>query len=106
VDGTLDDVAGAYRTIREELAQYGHGLAEKTEIVGLNKSDALDPEAMGAKCRQLQKVVRPGTQVHPLSGVTGAGVPDVVEAVLAAVSAERAGKDRAAAEASSLVHAL
>src|SRR5436190_2985639 len=106
LDGTLDDVAGAYSTIREELAQYGHGLAEKLEIVGLNKSDALDPEAIGAKCRQLQNVVRPGTQVLPLSGVTGAGVPDVVEAVFAAVSAERAGRDKAAVEASSLVHAL
>jgi GTP-binding protein len=106
VDGTLEDAAGAYCTIREELAQYGHGLAEKSEIVGLTKSDALDPEAIGAKCRQLRNVVRPGTQVLPLSGVTGAGVPDVVEAVFAAVSAERAGKEKAAVEASSLVHAL
>jgi GTP-binding protein len=106
VDGTLDDLVGAYCAIREELAQYGHGLAEKTEIVGLNKSDALDPETMGAKCRRLQQAVRPGTQVHPLSGVTGAGVPNVVEAVLAAVSAERADTDKAEAEASSLAHPL
>jgi GTP-binding protein len=105
VDGTLDDVVGAYCTIREELAQYGHGLAEKLEIVGLNKCDALDPETVGAKCRQLQRVVRPGTEVYPLSGVTGAGVPDLVGAVLAALSAERAGEDKAAAEASTLVHA-
>src|SRR5438552_4014471 len=83
--GSRDDVVGACRTRREALAEYGHGLAEKAEIVGLNKSDALDPEAVGAKCRQLQNVVRPGTQVLPLSGVTGAGVPDVVQAVLAAV---------------------
>ena len=53
VDGTLDDVAGAYRAIRDELAAYGHGLAEKPEIVGLNKIDALDPEAVDAKCREL-----------------------------------------------------
>jgi GTP-binding protein len=106
VDGTLDDVAGAYRTIREELAQYGHGLAEKMEIVGLNKSDALDPEAISAKCRLLRQTVPPGTEVHPLSGATGAGVPDVVAAVLAAVSAERAAKDATAVEASSLVHPL
>jgi GTP-binding protein len=106
VDGTLDDVVGAYCTIREELAQYGHGLAEKTEIVGLNKCDALDPEAMGAKCRQLQQAVRPGTEIHPLSGATGAGVPDVVAAVLAAVSAERAAKDDTTVETSTLVHPL
>src|ERR1700730_10871093 len=106
VDGTLDDVVGAYCTIREELAQYGHGLAEKTEIVGLNKCDALDPEAMGAKCRQLQQAVRPGTEIHPLSGATGAGVPDVVAAVLAAVSAERAAEDDITVETSTLVHPL
>jgi GTP-binding protein len=106
VDGTIDDVVGAYRTIREELSRYGHGLAGKTEIVGLNKSDALDAEAIGAKCHQLQQAVRPGTEVHPLSGVTGAGVPNVVEAVLAAVSAEPADTDKAEAEASSLAHPL
>jgi GTP-binding protein len=108
VDGTLDDVVGAYCTIREELAQYGHGLAEKTEIVGLNKCDALDPEAMGAKCRQLQQAVRLGTEIHPLSGAAGAGVPDVVAAVLAAVSAERAAaaKDDTTVETSTLVHPL
>ena len=53
IDGTEEDVVGAYRTIRRELADYGHGLADKPEIVGLNKIDAIDPaevdeEAPGA----------------------------------------------------------
>ena len=43
IDGTEEDVVGAYRTIRAELAGYGHGLADKPEIVGLNKIDAIDP---------------------------------------------------------------
>src|SRR5438445_8615394 len=89
VDGTLEDVAGAYCTIREELAQYGHGLAEKPEILGLNKIDALDPDALSTKSRELLQVAGPSTRVLPLSGATGAGVPDLVEAVLAAVSARR-----------------
>jgi GTP-binding protein len=104
VDGTLDDVAGAYSTIREELTHYGHGLAEKPEIVGLNKIDALDAEAISTKCSLLRHAVRPGTQVFPLSGATGAGVPDVIEAVLTTVSAGRADKDEA--EASSFVHSI
>ena len=104
VDGTLDDVAGAYSTIREELTHYGHGLAEKPEIVGLNKIDALDAEAISTKCSLLRHAVRPGTQVSPLSGATGAGVPDVIEAVLTTVSAGRADKDEA--EASSFVHSI
>src|SRR5216110_3035222 len=42
IDGTEEDVVGAYRTIRHELADYGHGLAHKPEIVSLNKIDAID----------------------------------------------------------------
>src|SRR5512143_3882222 len=44
VDGTQADVAGAYRTIRGELAAYGEGLEDKTELLALNKIDALDPD--------------------------------------------------------------
>jgi GTPase len=90
VDGTLGDVADAYRTIREELASYGHGLVEKPEIVGLNKADALDPEAAGEKCRELQHVVARGTPVLALSGATGFGVTEVLLSVLTALSASRA----------------
>jgi GTPase len=90
VDGTLGDVADAYRTIREELASYGHGLAEKPEIVGLNKVDALDPEAAGERCRELQHAVVPGTPVLALSGATGFGVTEVLLSVLTALSASRA----------------
>src|SRR5271166_5991343 len=86
VDGTLDDVAGAYGTIRQELAHYGHDLAEKAEIVALNKTDAIEREALNAKFRELRRAVRRGTPVLPLSGATGAGVPEVLATVLAAVS--------------------
>jgi len=87
VDGTIADVAGAYRTIREELARYGHGLTEKPEIVGLNKIDAIDPETVSAKCRVLREAAADGMLVLPLSGATGSGVPGALEAVLAAVVA-------------------
>src|SRR5205807_1881890 len=73
IDGTEDDVVGAYRMIRHELADYGHGLADKPEIVGLNKIDAIDPDAVVDKCRALARAARPGTSVLPLSGVSGAG---------------------------------
>src|SRR5215471_12270574 len=74
VDGTLEDVVGAYRTIRQELALYGHGLADKPEIVGLNKIDALDSEATRVKRGELQRAAARGTPVRPLSGATGAAV--------------------------------
>ena len=107
VDTTLDDVAVAYRTIREELASYGHGLIEKPEIVGLNKIDAVSPEAVESKRRALRRVAGSDAKVVPLSGATGAGVPDALEDVLAAITtarsgADEAGKDREGAKTGSL----
>jgi GTP-binding protein len=93
VDGTLEDVAAAYRTIRQELVHYGHGLAEKPEIVGLNKIDALDPGAVRAKGAALRRAARRGTQVLPLSGATGAGVPEALDAIFKTLKAARAEDD-------------
>ncbi|HJU20641.1 MAG TPA: GTPase ObgE [Stellaceae bacterium] len=98
VDGTAGDVVGAYRTIRRELAQYGHGLAAKPEIVGLNKSDALTPAEAAAKTKRLARAA-PGSQVLALSGATGAGVPEALDALLAAVAATRAERRDALVEA-------
>jgi GTPase len=44
IDGTQEDVVEAYRIIRGELEAYGEGLADKAEILALNKIDALSPE--------------------------------------------------------------
>ena len=104
VDGTLDDVADAYRTIRKELAHYGHGLAEKPEIVGLNKIDALDAEVITAKCDDLHQVARPDTKVHLLSGATGAGVTELLKGVLTTLSAARRDKSETDADAIPFVH--
>jgi GTPase len=93
IDGTASDVVAAYRTIRGELGDYGHGLAAKPEVVGLNKIDALDPADVEKKRRALARTAGRGTPVLPLSGVSGAGVQPVRGALLAAISAARAGHD-------------
>ena len=49
VDGAAGDVVAAWRTVRQELASYGAGLAEKPEIIGLNKSDAMTPREASAR---------------------------------------------------------
>jgi GTP-binding protein len=72
VDATGEDPAAAYRTVREELAAYGHGLDEKPEIVALSKIDAL-PEAERAKAaKKLAKAA--GKKPLLLSAVSGEGV--------------------------------
>ncbi len=93
VDGTQDDVAGAYRVIRGELEAYGQALTDKVEVVGLNKCDALDAEEVAAKAGALAEAA--GRPVMTLSGVSGQGVESVLHALLAQIRAARA----AAAEA-------
>lgn len=98
VDGTAEDVPGAYHTVRRELERYGHGLAEKPEIIGLNKSDALDPAGAAEACRALARAA-PGVRVLALSGATGAGVGPVLDAVLAERAAAREGRAERLVEA-------
>ena len=78
VDLFQDDPVGAYRAIRKELAAYGHGLAERPEIVVANKIDQGDPEPL---LKDLAAEV--DTEVVPISGVSGAGLPALVERIAA-----------------------
>jgi len=72
VDATDPDPAAAYRTVRSELIAYGHGLAEKPEIIALSKIDALPPAEI-AKCRtELAKAA--GRMPILISAVSGEGV--------------------------------
>jgi GTP-binding protein len=88
IDGTQADVADAYRTIRAELEAYGHGLTEKPEIVGLNKSDAILSEELPEKATALQEAAQ--APVMTLSGATGAGVTEVLRALKEHVLGARA----------------
>ncbi len=72
VDGTQEDVAGAYDTVRTELKAYSQDLAEKYEIVALNKVDALSPEEIDEKLEALSKAC--GKPARAISGASGAGL--------------------------------
>jgi GTP-binding protein len=93
IDGTQDDPVAAYRTIRKELKAYGAGLAEKPEIVGLNKVDAIEPERVKELVSGLKRAARrKGVKVKvlALSGAAGIGVDAVLEALWTEIAARRA----------------
>ena len=92
VDATLEDVAGAWRTIRGELKAYGEGLEDKTELVALNKADALDAETLEAKAAELAAAI--GKPPFIVSGVSGQGVTELLRAAFAEVKARRAAERR------------
>ena len=72
IDGTLDDVAGAYQTVRREVEAYGGSLAEKPELVVLNKADALSDEDKAEKQELL--ALASGAEVAVISGISGDGL--------------------------------
>jgi len=80
VDGTEEDVAASYRTIRGELNAYGHDLSEKTELVALNKVDALTKDEIARKSKALAKAS--GGNVFQVSGATRAGVDAILGTLL------------------------
>ena len=92
VDGTQSGVTEAYRTVRAELEAYGGGLAEKPEIVALNKADAIEPRALSSRRSALARAA--GKPVLVLSGATGEGKQEVLRALWLAIAAAR-GKDAA-----------
>ena len=92
VDGTAEKVGEAYRSIRTELAAYSPKLAEKPELVCLNKIDALDAATVERKARQLARAVKAagtGGKLLKISGVSGAGMPKLLEAAFAVIEAHR-----------------
>jgi GTP-binding protein len=90
VDGTQEDVAGAYRTVRRELAEYGGNLDAKPEIPVLTKCDALGADAIEAQAKKLARAAKCKVAlVHRISGVTGKGVPELMRAAFGHVRATR-----------------
>ncbi len=88
IDGTQEDVVGAYKTIRNELQEYGGGLAEKPEILALNKTDALTPEQIEEKTKALEKISR--KSCFAISTASQQGVRDVLFAALREIKQMRA----------------
>lgn len=87
VDGTLEDIVDAYRTVRAELDAYDHSLSEKPEIVTLNKCDALDAQEISKKLEALSMAA--GAEAYAVSAVAGDGMDEMVYRLMAAVLAWR-----------------
>jgi GTP-binding protein len=89
VDGAAGNVVRTWRTVRQELTEYGGGLAEKPELIGLNKTDAMTAREVSARRAALEKAS--GARVMVLSGATGVGVKEVLRALQGMINAARRG---------------
>ena len=80
IDISGDDPAAAYRTVNDELEAYGAGLANKAQLVALNKLDLADRELGEGFAEEL--LAAGADKVFTVSGATGAGIPELLDAVL------------------------
>jgi GTP-binding protein len=87
VDGTIEDVGEAYRTVRAELGAYDTRLLERPELICLNKADALTETVAAARLEQLSHAA--GKPAHLISGVSGQGVGEVLRAAHRTIEAAR-----------------
>jgi GTP-binding protein len=76
IDGSQADPVAAYQTVRAELEEYGGGLVDKPEILALNKTDAMTPQARSSRVKALERAT--GRPVRLISGATGEGVPETL----------------------------
>ncbi len=96
VDGTAGADAGtpepgdAYQVIRAELVAYDPRLADKPEILALNKVDALGERASEVAA-DLEAVS--GHRVHRISGVAGTGIDAVLNELERLVAAAEAAEE-------------
>lgn len=80
VDVTDEDPIANYQTIQDELGAYGRGLADRPQIVAINKLDAVDPEmdvdAIATRLSELS-----GGPVFRISAATRLGLDPLMHQV-------------------------
>jgi GTP-binding protein len=94
----LVDVSGAtgrnpvddLDTLRKELELFEPALAAKPQIVAANKMDAVDPDDRDGTVEALsRRAAELKLPFFRISGVTGAGIPELLEAMWARLAAAR-----------------
>jgi GTP-binding protein len=86
-EGNLRDPAGDLDTVRRELELFQPTFAARPQLVAANKVDAVpDATRVDALARRASEL---GLPFFPVSAVTGAGVPELLEAMWARLSAAR-----------------
>lgn len=95
IDGTLEDWHEAYAMIRNELEAYSPVLAEKLEIVVINKSDSIESDVLEKGIKKFSKKI--GKPVLTMSAVLQDGVDAVLRACLPAIP-QRTEEERFAIE--------
>src|ERR1700688_3196520 len=80
VDATSEHAGKAYKTVRTELEAYAGQLADKIELVALNKIDAVTADELKKQKDRLKRAAKRTPLL--ISGVTGEGVEAALRALV------------------------
>ena len=98
IDATCEHAGKAYKTVRTELEAYEGQLADKIEIVALNKIDAVTPEQLKQQKDRLKRAAKKTPLL--MSGVTRDGVAEALRALVEVIGeAPVSAKAKGAAQA-------
>ncbi|MDR2902470.1 MAG: GTPase ObgE [Lactobacillales bacterium] len=92
IDGTAEDVVASYKTIRAELKKYNALITKKTELIALNKIDALQPDEIDQKVKALEKASK--KKVYPISAVAHKGLEPLLREAKKIVIIQRGTHDQ------------
>jgi GTPase len=95
VDAAGEDPGKAYRTIRNELAAYGHKLDEKPELVVLSRADVATKEQLKSARAKIKR--RSGNAPLVISAATGDGIEALLDRCIEFVAESATGADAAPA---------
>lgn len=87
LDGTSEDPVRDMEVVNRELSQYSPQLAKKPQIVVFNKMDL--PEARERWEKARKALSSPGLKPYPISGATGEGIRELLNAATALLMEER-----------------
>lgn len=89
IDMYTDDIAGAYKTIRNELSQYSSELAARPEIIALTKSEGFDDEMVAMQMEAVKAVAGKKAQIFSISASAHQGLKEVMRSLRREVVAAR-----------------
>jgi GTP-binding protein len=79
IDATADDPIANYQIIQQELQSYGRGLAERPQILALNKVDAVEAETLDTIAAQLSQLSQ--VPVFQISAVAQIGLDQLLQKI-------------------------
>lgn len=90
IDAYTDDIATAYTTIRNELAQYSEELSQRPEVIALTKTEGLDDDIVQMQIDELRKAAGSEVEIVAISSLAHQNLTEVLRLLRTHVDAVRA----------------